>query len=160
MAMKSNELGLEEFAGSHGKKANQKLKPYLVQQYLLRNSDEDHVVNADDIVEFLGRCGIDAERRSIYRDINDINKVMWLRDNKVFTSDDEEDDGITILDAEESLAADEDNSDKAIVYQKHAAKKGSTRDIIIMIPMTFDFWQSASILQNFFHRDRLTALPM
>ena len=108
----------------HGKKANQKLKPYLVQQYLLRNSDEDHVVNADDIVEFLGRCGIDAERRSIYRDINDINKVMWLRDNKVFTSDDEEDDGITILDAEESLAEDADNADKVIVYQKHAAKKG------------------------------------
>ena len=39
MAMKSNELGLEEFAGSHGKKPNQKLKPYLVQQYLLKNTD-------------------------------------------------------------------------------------------------------------------------
>ena len=108
----------------HGKKPNQKLKPYLVQQYLLRNSDEDHVVTAEDIVEFLDRCGIDAERRSIYRDISDINKVMWLKRNKTFTSDDEEDDGVTIFDAEDALEEDEENEERAIAYQKHAAKKG------------------------------------
>lgn len=112
------------FDAQHGKKPNQKLKPYLVQQYLLRNSDEDHVVTGEDIVAFLARCGIDAERRSIYRDISDINKVMWLRQNKTFTADDEEDDGITIFDAEDALAEDVDNADRAIVYQKHAAKKG------------------------------------
>ena len=82
VAMKSNEFGLEEFAGSHGKKPNQKLKPYLVQQYLLKNTDEDHLVDAADIIAFLEYCGITAERRSIYRDIEDINKVMWLMENK------------------------------------------------------------------------------
>ena len=87
MAMKNNEFGLEEFAGSHGKKPNQKLKPYLVQQYLLKNTDEDHVASAYDIIDFLEQCGVAAERRSIYRDIEDINKVMWLMENK---QDDEE----------------------------------------------------------------------
>lgn len=117
--MKNNEFGLEEFVGSHGKKPNQKLKPYLVQQYLLKNTDEDHVASAYDIIDFLEQCGVAAERRSIYRDIEDINKVMWLMENK---QDDE--DGIDIEAAEEALAADEDDAEKTIVYQKHAKDKG------------------------------------
>lgn len=103
----------------HGKKPNQKLKPYLVQQYLLRNTDEDHVASAYDIVDFLELCGISAERRSIYRDIEDINKAMWLMENKSH-----EDDGIDISAAEEALAADEEDTEKVIVYQKHAKEKG------------------------------------
>ena len=87
---------MEEMKSNHGKRDNQKLKPYLVQQYLLRNTDADHVLTSYDIIEFLESCGIAAERRSIYRDIEDINKVMWLMDVKRF---DEEDDGITIEDA-------------------------------------------------------------
>ena len=117
--MKNNEFGLEEFVGSHGKKPNQKLKPYLVQQYLLKNTDEDHVASAYDIIDFLEQCGVAAERRSIYRDIEDINKVMWLMENK---RDDE--DSIDIEAAEEALAADEDGEEKTIVYQKHAKDKG------------------------------------
>lgn len=35
MAKKTNDYGFEEFEGGHGKKQNQKLKPYLVQRYLL-----------------------------------------------------------------------------------------------------------------------------
>ena len=107
----------------HGKKPNQKLKPYLVLQYLLRNTDEDHVVSAETIVEFLKRCGVAAERRSIYRDISDINKVMWLKENKIFSTDFEEDDGITIADAEEALSADEDDCEKVVRYQKHSKEK-------------------------------------
>lgn len=103
----------------HGKKPNQKLKPYLVQQYLLKNTDEDHVANSYDIVSFLELCGISAERRSIYRDIEDINKVMWLMENKQ-----DEEDGIDIAAAEEALAADENDAEKAIVYQRHIKKKG------------------------------------
>ena len=38
-----NEYGFEIFEGGHGRKENQKLKPYLVLQYLLRQSDENHV---------------------------------------------------------------------------------------------------------------------
>lgn len=109
----------ESFEAQRGKKPNQKLKPYLVQQYLLKNTDEDHVASAYDIIDFLEQCGVAAERRSIYRDIEDINKVMWLMENK---QDDEDD--IDIEAAEEALAADEDNEEKTIVYQKHAKAKG------------------------------------
>ena len=117
MAMKNNDLVLEEFSGNHGKKPNQKLKPYLVQQYLLRNTDEDHLVDAADIIAFLEDCGITAERRSIYRDIEDINKVMWLMENK---ADDE--DGIDISAAEKAITADKYDSEKIIVYDR--SKKG------------------------------------
>ena len=49
--------------GGHGKKNNQKLKPYLVLQYLLRHSDENHPINAYDITSYLqDDCGIYAER--------------------------------------------------------------------------------------------------
>ena len=63
-----NEYGFEVFEGGHGRKENQKLKPYLVLQYLLRQSDENHV----------HICGIYAERRGIYRDIDEINKAMLI----------------------------------------------------------------------------------
>ncbi len=114
------------FEAHHGKKANQKLKPYLVQQYLLKNTDESHVADAYDIIDFLNRCGIEAERRSIYRDIEDINKVMWLMENKADCdyNDEEDDDGITIAAAEEAIAADNDDAEKVIVYQRRASKKG------------------------------------
>ena len=90
----------KSFEAQHGKKPNQKLKPYLVQQYLLKNTDEDHVASAYDIIDFLEQCGVAAERRSIYRDIEDINKVMWLMGNK---QDDE--DGIDIEATEEALSS-------------------------------------------------------
>ena len=104
---------MEEKKANHGKRDNQKLKPYLVQQYLLRNTDANHVLTSYDIIEFLESCGIAAERRSIYRDIEDINKVMWLMDVKSF---DEEDDGITIEDAIAALDADEDDSENALRF--------------------------------------------
>ena len=63
----------------HGKKNNQKLKPYLVMKYLLHYSDESHAVSAPDIVDYLRKeADIYAERRSIYRDIEDINIAMLI----------------------------------------------------------------------------------
>ena len=124
MGKKHRDVDFEKPESGHGKKPNQKLKPYLVQQYLLKNTDEDHVASAYEIVDFLELCGIAAERRSIYRDIEDINKVMWLMENKVFDNADKEDDGIKITTAEDVLAVDEDDVEKAVVYQKHASKKG------------------------------------
>ena len=41
MAVNRNDMGFEEFEKGHGKKLNQKLKPYLVLQYLLHQSDEN-----------------------------------------------------------------------------------------------------------------------
>ena len=49
----------------HGKQVNQKLKPYLVLQFLMKWTDESHVVSATEIVAYLENdCGIAAERRS------------------------------------------------------------------------------------------------
>ena len=65
--------GLEgKVIAKHGKQTNQKLKPYVVLQYLLKYSDENNTKSAYDIIGYLEDCGISAERRSIYRDIEDI----------------------------------------------------------------------------------------
>lgn len=101
-----------------GRKEHQKMKPYLVYQYLQRNSDENHVVTAPMIVGYLLELGIYAERRSIYKDIEEINNALWLLDNK----DDIEvlgDEGLT-----EILDEAKENGDyyETIVYD--SSKKG------------------------------------
>ena len=44
-------------ADNRGNKFNQKLKPYMVLQYLLKYTDEDHLVTAKDIVDALQLYG-------------------------------------------------------------------------------------------------------
>lgn len=95
----------------HGKKPNQKIKPYIVLQYLLKESDENNPKSANDIIEFLNFCGISAERRSIYRDIEEINKVNVMLEEEV-----------DIEEAEDMLFEDEADDLKLVVYDKH--KKG------------------------------------
>lgn len=91
-----------------GRQSNQKMKPYLVFQYLMRQSDENHIVHAHDIVAYLENdCGITAERRSIYRDIEEINKALLILDEQC-----------TIQEAEEMLAEDQYGALKTIVYDK------------------------------------------
>ena len=52
------------------KSENQKLKTLYVAKFFLENSDEDHPVSASEIVDYLREeCSVEAERRSIYRDI-------------------------------------------------------------------------------------------
>ena len=110
MAREVNEYGFEIFKGGHGRKENQKLKTFLVLQYLLRESDESHVVSAKDIVGYLQQeCGIDAERRSIYKDIEEINKAMLIVEDE-----------ISVDEAEQRLVENED--EKTVVYDKN--KKG------------------------------------
>lgn len=92
----------------HGRKQNQKLKPYLVLQYLLKYSDEAHTVSAKQLVAFLMEdCGIYAERRSVYEDIKEINKALLIV---------EED--MTADEAAEALK--EDESLKLVVYDEHS----------------------------------------
>ena len=91
----------------HGKKPNQKIKPYVVLQYLLRNTDENHVATAMDIVAYLEECAISAERRSIYRDIEEINRVALMLDEDC-----------TIDEAAEILENDESDNSKLVVYDK------------------------------------------
>ena len=91
----------EKEAAQRGKKPNQKLKTYLVLHYLLRESDREHPKNADDIAQYLEEdVGIYAERRSIYRDIHDINIANLILEN-----------GITAEEAE--IMLDEDPKDEA-----------------------------------------------
>ena len=91
----------------HGKKPNQKLKPYLVMDYLMRRSDESHTVSADNIVAYLMECGIYAERRSIYSDIEAINKTLLIIEE-----------GMTAEEAEKAIK--EDESQKMVLYDKHS----------------------------------------
>ena len=98
--------------GQRGKKPNQKLKPYLVLQYLMKNTDADHIATAYDIIAFLqDDCGVDAERRSVYEDIKDINRAAIALSEKC-----------TIDDAAAMLEDDDDDELKLIRYDK--SRKG------------------------------------
>ena len=61
------------------KSENQKMKTLFVAKYLLENSDENHPVTAKDITDYLkNECGIEAERRAIYRDIAALRDVFGM----------------------------------------------------------------------------------
>ena len=76
----------------------------------MRHTDENHAESADNIAAYLQELGIDAERRSIYRDIEEINKALWLLENE---------DDADIFAAEEAIETDENDSEKFIVYDRH-----------------------------------------
>ncbi|MBQ7714911.1 MAG: WYL domain-containing protein [Clostridia bacterium] len=54
------------------KKARQKLKLIRVRDILLENSDEDHPIGVPEIIRYLADYGIEAERKSIYEDIEEL----------------------------------------------------------------------------------------
>ena len=58
------------------KSENQKYKSLLVMQYILKCADDEHPVTIADIEAHLLKYGIEAERRSIYRDIHDLMNLM------------------------------------------------------------------------------------
>lgn len=61
------------------KSENQKLKILYVAKFFLENSDEKHAVSAGDIIDYLREeCSIEAERRSIYRDIAALRDVLGM----------------------------------------------------------------------------------
>ena len=92
-----------------GRKQNQKLKAYLVLRYLTENTDENHLIKGEDLAAAIeDTYDIPAERRSIYRDIEEINKVLLMLEE-----------GISQDEAEAMLAEDDDNECKYIVYDKH-----------------------------------------
>lgn len=51
------------------KGANQKLKPLYLMRLLLEKSDENHTLSIQDMIDGLAACGISAERKSIYGDL-------------------------------------------------------------------------------------------
>ena len=96
-----------------GKHPNQKLKAYLVLQHLLRETDENHLLGAQDIAELIEADGIHAERRGIYKDIDEINLISLMLEE-----------GCTVDEAAEMLADDEDDELKLVVYRRTKDKKG------------------------------------
>ena len=57
----------------------QKVKTLFVAKYFLENSDENHPITAGDIVDYLREdCGIEVERRAIYRDIAALRDVYKM----------------------------------------------------------------------------------
>ena len=61
------------------KSENQKVKTLYVAKFFLENSDENHPVTAGDITDYLkNECGIESERRAIYRDIAALRDVFGM----------------------------------------------------------------------------------
>ena len=95
----------------YGNKPYQKLKPYVILQYLLRESDENNIQTSEDIRGYLNEQGISAERRSIYRDIDEINLVNVMLEEEC-----------TVEQAKKMLLNDPDGDLNLVVYDPH--KKG------------------------------------
>lgn len=80
----------EDLKSFHGKRKGQKYKSLLVIQYILKNADEENAVTVDDIRNYLAKYGIEAERRSIYRDIHELTELLnreWEEDNQISDRD-------------------------------------------------------------------------
>ena len=97
---------------AQGKQSDQKMKPYLVYEYLMRYSDANHVVSANELVGYLQECGVSAERRSIYKDIEEINKALLLTQRDGYGIPRAE----TVEEAEKLL---QDDKEKTIIYDAH-----------------------------------------
>ena len=92
-----------------GRKANQRMKHYILLQYLLDHSDEAHTISANTIKNhFKDNCKISAERRSIYRDILEINAAHIMREE--------------LCDFEEALEILEEEPSRAMIQYK--SRKG------------------------------------
>lgn len=114
--IKKTERKADEILGTrqvrYGKQPHQKMKPYLVYDYLLRQTDENNVRSAYDIAGYLEEeFGINADRRSIYGDIEEINLVLYALENECSMEEAEDD-------FEEAKEADELADYQAIVYDK------------------------------------------
>lgn len=94
------------------KRFNQKLKAFLIYQYLMENTDENHCLSTTDILDYLEQdMGIKAERRSLYTDIDEINKTLYaLRKD------------LSIEEAEFAIEDKQNDKWKTIVYD--GSKKG------------------------------------
>ena len=68
--------------------SHQKLKILIIQKALLENTDEDHGLSTEQLQSILREHGIDAERKGIYDDIEELRRFgmdIELRRGKAFT---------------------------------------------------------------------------
>ena len=99
--------GKKEQKRVHGYRSEgQKYKSLLVMQYILKHADDEHAVTVGQIMDHLAKYGIEAERRSIYKDIEEINKAILIAEGAA----------IDVFEAEELC---EDEEELSIVYDKH-----------------------------------------
>ena len=83
IATKGGDLMTEKMSGKR-RRLNQRMQHFLVLQYLLEHTDENHYVGADDLVEYLkSKCEIYSENRSIYKDIREINIAYLMIEEDV-----------------------------------------------------------------------------
>lgn len=61
-----------------GRQNDQKLKAFLILNWLQKKTDKNHVLNATEIADAISTYGISAERRSVGRDIVAINEAVLL----------------------------------------------------------------------------------
>ena len=54
---------------------NQKLKLYRLAQIMLENTDEEHYITMPEIKEKLEEYEVTADRKSIYNDLKDLEKL-------------------------------------------------------------------------------------
>lgn len=64
------------------KSPEQKKKMLVILQYLMENSDEEHPISTASLVSYLESCGIKAERKSIYSDIETLVNMGYDIINK------------------------------------------------------------------------------
>jgi len=109
-------LAKEPNNSAKGKRDNQKMKPFFVMQYLLKNTDENKRVTAEMIKDKLAsEYGISANVRSICEDIKEINKAFYLLEH--------EDEIDNLDDAAAAIEDDEYDEEKLIVYS-HSKPRG------------------------------------
>lgn len=71
-----------------GLQPEQKLKSFLILDWMKKNTDIYHTYNADYIAGVISEdYGISAERRSVYRDIDAINEAVLLAHEEAFNID-------------------------------------------------------------------------
>ncbi len=142
----------ENKPAKHGKQTNQKLKPYVVLEYLLKYSDENNTKSAYDIIGYLEDCGISAERRSIYRDIEDIKRIMLML---------QED--IDLDEADRMFAEAEESGDEEALNELKTVLNDETKRVFmcgsgsLRFPIC-GFWRNAFMLPNSLRGDRPSAL--
>ena len=101
----------ENIIDGSGRKEHQRMKPFLVYMYLMKYTDENHQANGEAIADYLKTQGIYAERRSIYKDIRELNIAALILEKDC-----------TFEEAEKLLAYDEERY--ALIRNKRKHKDG------------------------------------
>lgn len=97
-----------------GRKEHQRMKSFLIYMYLMKFTDEKHPASGKDIAEYLNMQGIHAERRSIYKDIKELNIASLILEKDY-----------TFEEAEEMIyGTEEDKGDEELAIIKYKPKKG------------------------------------